>query len=107
MSFFWVVTPRELVGRYQRLGETYCLQLLLTSPHGVTTQKNNIDISTSVRTSNPIQTYQISKGLIVSKLILTQNGQVSTHGSWDISASTGSKYKLNKLGVRLHRALNY
>jgi hypothetical protein len=27
MSFFWVVTPCELVGRYQHFGETYCLYL--------------------------------------------------------------------------------
>jgi hypothetical protein len=25
LSFFWVVTPRRLVGRYQRFGETFCL----------------------------------------------------------------------------------
>jgi hypothetical protein len=36
MLALWVVTPCCLVGRYQRFGET--------SPHGVTTQKTNIDI---------------------------------------------------------------
>jgi hypothetical protein len=42
--FFWVVTPCGLVGRYQRFGET-SLSLGVKcgdSPHGVTTQKNNI-----------------------------------------------------------------
>jgi hypothetical protein len=28
MLVFWVVTPCGLVRRYQRFGETYCLQLL-------------------------------------------------------------------------------
>jgi hypothetical protein len=27
MLIFWVVTPCELVGRYQRFGGTYCLHL--------------------------------------------------------------------------------
>jgi hypothetical protein len=27
MLLLWVVTPCELVGRYQRFGETYCLHL--------------------------------------------------------------------------------
>jgi hypothetical protein len=61
IMFFWVVMPCRLVGRYQRLGETYCLRLqiislkrwyLPTSPHDVTTQNNNIDIFIAVRTSN-------------------------------------------------------
>jgi hypothetical protein len=62
MLFFWVVTPRGLVGRYQCFGETQCLHLqcsalmmetvcfsetsvvcLPTSLHGVTTQKDNIE----------------------------------------------------------------
>jgi hypothetical protein len=27
MSFFWVVTPSKLLGRYQRFGEKYSLHL--------------------------------------------------------------------------------
>jgi hypothetical protein len=54
LLFFWVVTPCRLVGRYQRLGETYCFhfQSSTFSPedgdttatylHGVTIQNNNI-----------------------------------------------------------------
>jgi hypothetical protein len=40
MVFFWVVTPRELVGRYQCFREIYSLHL--QGSHGVTTQKTNI-----------------------------------------------------------------
>jgi hypothetical protein len=58
MLVLWVVTPFRLAGRYRRFGETYCLHLKgckwrqyfplknyhpPTSPHGVTTQKTNID----------------------------------------------------------------
>jgi hypothetical protein len=50
--FFWVLMLCGLVGRYLRFGGTYCLhpqrqyvslkRYLPTSPHGVTSQKNNI-----------------------------------------------------------------
>jgi hypothetical protein len=45
LLFFSVVTACGLVGRYQRFGETYSLFLqgLPTSPHAVTTQRNNKD----------------------------------------------------------------
>jgi hypothetical protein len=58
MLVFWVVTPCGLVGRYQRFGGTYRLHLqgwrrrqydppkgwyAPMSPHGVTTQKTNIE----------------------------------------------------------------
>jgi hypothetical protein len=53
---FWVVKPCGLVGRYQCFSETYCLHLqpwryLPTRPHGITAQKTNIDIFTTVSTS--------------------------------------------------------
>jgi hypothetical protein len=38
---FWLATPSELVGRYQRFGEIYCLHL-----QSVTTQKINYIIRT-------------------------------------------------------------
>jgi hypothetical protein len=44
--FFWGLTPRGLVGRYQSFGGTYYLHL-----QGVITQKINIEIFTAVRTS--------------------------------------------------------
>jgi hypothetical protein len=67
MFVFWVVTPCGLVGRYQCFGEktlppssapemkAYVPSkrwYLPTSPHGVITQKTNIDIFTAVSTSN-------------------------------------------------------
>jgi hypothetical protein len=51
MLVFWVVMPYELVGRHQYFRGTYCLHLP-TSPHGVITQKININIFPAVRTSN-------------------------------------------------------
>jgi hypothetical protein len=51
MLVFWVVSPCELVSRYQLFGGTYCLHIQPCSfedggslPRGVTTQKTNIDI---------------------------------------------------------------
>jgi hypothetical protein len=67
MLVFWIVKPCGFVGRYQSFGGTYCLNLhdwkwrqyvpskrwyLPTSPHGVETQKANIDIFIVMRTSN-------------------------------------------------------
>jgi hypothetical protein len=62
MLVLWVVTPCELVGRYQCLAGTYCLfspedggsiflrniGICLQNPHGVTTQKSNIEIISNV-----------------------------------------------------------
>jgi hypothetical protein len=50
MLLFWVVTPCGLIGRCHYVSPK--LWYLPTSPHGVTTQKNNIDFFTAVRTSN-------------------------------------------------------
>jgi hypothetical protein len=53
MLLYWVVTPCGLIGRYSRFGEIYWIWrqyvspkwcYLPTSPHGITTQKNNIII---------------------------------------------------------------
>jgi hypothetical protein len=53
MFVFWVVTRCELVDRYQLFGKTYCIHLQVPdSPHGVTTEKTNIQIFTAVRKSN-------------------------------------------------------
>jgi hypothetical protein len=60
---FCAATPCRNVGRYRRFGRTYCLHLhdlncfpkhwyIPTSLHGVTAQKNNMDILTAARTSN-------------------------------------------------------
>jgi hypothetical protein len=60
---FCAATPCRNVDRYRRFGRTYCLHLhgLNCSPkrwyiptilHGVTAQKNNMDILTAARTSN-------------------------------------------------------
>jgi hypothetical protein len=48
MLVFWVVTPCGLVGRYQRIGGTYCLHLQPC----VRIEKTNIVIFNAVRTSN-------------------------------------------------------
>jgi hypothetical protein len=47
MLVFWVVTPCGLGGRCQNLGGRYYFNLP-TSPHGVTSQKTNIDINVCV-----------------------------------------------------------
>jgi hypothetical protein len=57
---FLVVTPCELMGRYQRFGGIYC------HLHGVTSQNSNINIFTAVITSNltvhcRLKTWQFSK----------------------------------------------
>jgi hypothetical protein len=58
MLVFCVVTPCGVVGSYRCFGKTYCLHLqkwyIPTSPHGVATQKTNIDIFTAVKTSDLI-----------------------------------------------------
>jgi hypothetical protein len=57
MLVFLVVTPRGLVGSYQDGGSMFLGKVgmfLITSQHGVTAQKTNIDIFTAVRTSNTI-----------------------------------------------------
>jgi hypothetical protein len=58
MLFLWVVTLCGLVGKCQHSGVTYCLHLppehwyLPTSRHSIATKKININIFTTVRTSN-------------------------------------------------------
>jgi hypothetical protein len=54
---FWVWRRVELVGRWQRLGETYLLSSssvlkVETSLHGAKTRKNNVIILTVLKTSN-------------------------------------------------------
>jgi hypothetical protein len=90
---FWVVTPRGLVGRYQRFGGRQCLHLqgwwrqyvpskrwyIPSNPHGVTTQKTNIDIFTSVRPSNLKNCYVIkNKGRIESLRMIWQHCRPSS-----------------------------
>jgi hypothetical protein len=60
--FFWVVASCGLVGRYQRFGETSCLQShgwhLNLSLRGVTTQSSIV--ITVVKTSNLAAKYFVS-----------------------------------------------
>jgi hypothetical protein len=85
------MTPCGLIGKHQCFGETYCLHLqdwgwrqyvppkrwyLPTSPHGISTQKNNIDIFTAVRTSNLAQVREIEHDSVFLLLCLT------SHRAW-------------------------
>jgi hypothetical protein len=70
------------LGRHQHFEETYSLHLhgwrqyvppkrwpLPTSPHGVTTQKTNIDVFTAVRTSNFVYCNTTFRKLVVSVFV--------------------------------------
>jgi hypothetical protein len=121
MLFFWLVMPCGLVGRYQRLGGDQPWKWgryfppnrfhLPPSPHGVTTQKTNIDIMSSVRTSN-----LISKEIKPLKQVTnsrtkrkkeTKNSKISNWIPKENTAPTWchdlhwSAYEVNSIGWRL------
>jgi hypothetical protein len=56
MLVFWILTPCGLIGRYQHLGGTNCLDLqgCTTSAYVVITEKTNINSFTTVRNSKLI-----------------------------------------------------